>query len=152
MIATLPPSPLIAGLLASRGRLDVTSSSPKPTPAPFGLASARIASKLWLPDGRAESQKYGYPQGGSRDADECARVLEQAARALSGAPPARAQSPGDGDRGRDGLSPQGRAAMSARHTPASRGPAPGRGPRRYGSDVARVAQVPWEAAGQSAPS
>src|SRR5215472_10659400 len=84
-----------------------------------GLSTERIASKLWLPDGRAESQKYGYPQGGSRDADECARVLEQAARALSGAPPARAQSPGDGDRGRDGLSPQGRAAMSARHTPAS---------------------------------
>src|SRR5215831_6017215 len=91
----------------------------------MSLSRKRIASKLWLPDGRAESQKYGYPQGGYRDADERARVLEQTARALSGAPPERAQSPGDGDRVRDGLSPQGRAAASASHTPASRGLAPG---------------------------
>src|SRR5499433_980642 len=47
MIATLPPSPLIAGLLASRGRLDATSSRPKPTPVPFGLASAESARGLY---------------------------------------------------------------------------------------------------------
>src|SRR5215468_2209702 len=43
----------------------------KPKRGWLPLSRRRIASKLWLPDGRAESQKYGYPQGGSRDADEC---------------------------------------------------------------------------------
>src|SRR5262249_30539923 len=39
------------------------------------LSRRRVASTLWLRDGRAESQKHGYPQGGHRDADERAGVL-----------------------------------------------------------------------------
>src|SRR5215813_9331348 len=120
------------------------------------LSRTRVASKLWLPDGRAESQKYGYPQGGHRDADERAGVLQQTARALSEPSPERAQSPGDGDRGGDGLSSQGRAAVFARRAPAPRGPAPGRATpavrkrRRPGSPGAVGSRRPDR--GQAAPA
>src|SRR6516164_10599476 len=81
MIATLPPSPLIAGLLASRGRLDATSSRPKPTPVPFGLASARIDSKLRLPKGASWIRSHGYPcrGGGHRDTSELTGIRDATA-------------------------------------------------------------------------
>src|SRR5207302_11103142 len=48
------------------------------------MSRQRVASKLWLPEGRGESQKYGYhAEGGNRDADERTGVPGEAARALS---------------------------------------------------------------------
>src|SRR5215813_8276869 len=153
---TSTPTSIVSAMCPPRGCVACCSVSPEPRGRGSPVSRRRVASKLWLPDGRAESQKYGYPQGGHRDADERAGVLQQTARALSEPSPERAQSPGDGDRGGDGLSSQGRAAVFARRAPAPRGPAPGRATpavrkrRRPGSPGAVGSRRPDR--GQAAPA